>query len=127
MLKDAQITAARIAYAINTLSTIARNHTIVQGPLAVRRLRSLLTATGWSQGNLDIQWTETFWTSSRTNTRQFISLAGDFKGTTQPPADIRPAPASVVQQDDDSNFLRALARNGGLIAKVPTCALCLFT
>jgi len=113
MLGDAQDTAERIAYAINALATVSG------APVPV---------AGWSQGNLDIQWVLTFWTSARANTLQFISLAGDFRGTNLLAAlsvapGIVPLSRSILQQESGSNFLKALSKHGGLSAKVPTTSI----
>jgi len=114
MLNDAQETAERIAYAINTLATISG------GPIHV---------SGWSQGNLDIQWVLTFWKSARSNTLQFVSLAGDFRGTTissiggVSASPLIPLPPSLLQQEAGSNFLTALSNHNGLAAKVPTTSI----
>jgi len=109
MLGDAQDTAERIAYAINTLATVSG------APVPV---------AGWSQGNLDIQWVLTFWTSARANTLQFVSLAGDFRGTNLLAAlSGVPISPSILQQESGSNFLKALSKHDGLSAKVPTTSI----
>jgi len=113
MMDDAQNNAEYVAYAMGYL------YSKTGKPLPV---------LGWSQGNLVTQWALTFWPSIRAKTTSFISLAGDFKGTTEGPlvsaVELGLDSAAVKQQTEPgSMFLANLAAKGGLYNWVPTTSI----
>ncbi|KAE8203200.1 hypothetical protein A4X06_0g2045 [Tilletia controversa] len=99
---------------------------------AVRRLHAesgkAVPVAGWSQGNLIVQVGLTFFPQVRATVANFVSLAGDFRGTTNTGLLIaispnKQVPASSWQQFANSQLLTALANAGGLKAIVPTTSI----
>ena len=70
MLADIQVNAEYIAYAITAVAAASHKN---GGPVAFPLM-------AWSQGNLAISWTLTFWPSTRQYISNYISFAGDFGG-----------------------------------------------
>ena len=119
-LGDAQDSGALAAYSFHYISKLAGGKPI--------------TVIGHSQGNLNIQWGLTFWPSTRAAkggpVDQFISLAGDFHGTTEGALACTSQKIteggcvpSVIQQTAGSNFLNALAKHGGTNALTNTTSI----
>ncbi|KAK4702121.1 hypothetical protein P7C70_g4104, partial [Phenoliferia sp. Uapishka_3] len=123
MLADIQVNAEYIAFAIDTIA----NHSIANGG------PSNFPMMAWSQGNLAISWSLTFFPSTRKSISHYISFAGDFGGvsyenvantneTTRKRQVAMNAP-SVTQQLNPSNFLTAALAKGNKYAWVPTTSL----
>ncbi|CAD6886560.1 unnamed protein product [Tilletia caries] len=98
---------------------------------AVRRLHAesgkAVPVAGWSQGNLIVQVGLTFFPQVREKDANFVSLAGDFRGTTNgiiyDISSNKQVPAVIWQQAADSQIFTALANAGGLTAIVPTTSI----
>lgn len=111
LLADAQTNAEHIAYAINYISGVSKNKQI--------------GVISWSQGGLGTQWAFKYWPSTRKIVKNFIPISPDFHGTVQahilcPGFPVLPCPPSVVQQENNSTFVRTLLAGGGDSAYVPT-------
>lgn len=109
-LGDAQITAEYAAYALNYITAITK------------RNASIIT---FSQGSINVQWALKYWPSTRKHTTDFIALSPDYHGTVLAAA-ICPAfpnlgcAPGVLQQIDNSMFIKTLLADGGDSAYVPT-------
>lgn len=114
LLRDAQVNAEYIAYALNYISSISGNKNI--------------SVMAWSQGNLDTQWALKYWPSTRSIVNDFISISPDFHGTKTayiacpefPKISCAPA---VIQQEYSSNFITRLRMTDGDSAYVPTTSI----
>ncbi|KAL8292612.1 hypothetical protein RQP46_001224 [Phenoliferia psychrophenolica] len=122
MLADIQQNAEYIAYAINTIAVLSKKN---GGP-------SAFPIMAWSQGNLAISWTLTFWPSTRKHIARYISFAGDFGGVSYTDVantdeltrrQVATNAPSVIQQLSPSNFLTAAHAKGNKYAWVPTTSL----
>jgi hypothetical protein len=116
---DTQVNSEYVAYAINYVSTITSGSSNANN----------LAVIPWSQGNPDTQWAFQYWPSTRGAVTDFISISADFHGTTLAyfldpafPGDV-PLPPSVIQQEYDSNFIRALRGGGGGSPYVPSTSI----
>lgn len=112
--EDAQVNAEFVAYAVNYLSAVSGNR-----PLAI---------ISWSQGGLLVQWALKYWPSIREHVSDFIPLSSDFHGTLLgnafcPLLSPLLCDPSISQQAFDSNFAKALAKNDGDSAYVPTTSV----
>lgn len=110
-LRDAQVNAEYVAYAINYISAISGG--------------SKVAALTWSQGGLDTQWALKYWPSTRDALEDFIAISPDFHGTVEandlcPALDYFACTPSIWQQSWDANFVRTLREGGGDSAYVPT-------
>ncbi|TLD34819.1 Lipase B [Venturia nashicola] len=114
LLRDAQINAEYVAYALNYISSISSKKNI--------------SVMAWSQGNLDTQWALKYWPYTRSIVNDFISISPDFHGTNTAFIacpnfpNISCAPA-VIQQEHNSNFIFRLRKNDGDSAYVPTTSI----
>lgn len=70
MLADIQDNAQYVAWAVTLISAASQKN---GGP-------SKFPLMAWSQGNLCISWTLTFWPSTRQHISRYISFAGDYGG-----------------------------------------------
>jgi pimeloyl-ACP methyl ester carboxylesterase len=118
-LSDAQVTSEYVVSLVDRLYSAAGNNPI--------------NVIGHSQGNLNIQWVLNFWPSRRTKVATFISLAGDFQGTSEGPIidalqqiAVQGANPSFLQQSVilglQSAYLLALNKHGNM-ALVPTTSI----
>lgn len=116
---DAQLTSEYVVSAIQRLYRQAGNNSIL--------------LVGYSQGNLNIQWALNFWPSTREMVANYVSLSGDFQGTSEGPFVTslerlltQGAIPSILQQSvfkgKQSNYLQALNKRGN-IALVPTTSV----
>ncbi|EPQ27398.1 uncharacterized protein PFL1_04936 [Pseudozyma flocculosa PF-1] len=115
--QDAQTSSEYVARAVQILAPKSKTGTV--------------SIIGHSQGNINIQWALSFWPSIRPKVHQFVSLAGDFKGTLlaylgcaandllAPGTGCQP---SVLQQASNSRYLRVL-KNAAGSALVKTLSL----
>ena len=113
-LQDAQISAEYVAYAINYISqyTGGRNVSVI----------------AFSQGNLNTQWALKYFPSTRKVVSDYIGISPDYRGTVLaqvlcPGFPRRPCPPSILQQFDNSMFVRKLRQNGGDSEIVPTTTI----
>jgi len=121
-LGDAQLSAEYVAYGIGYLSQ--------RSPGASNRINVIAHSQG---AGLNVQWALTFWPSLRPSVINFISLAGDFKGTSlfNPLCGlsrlIGGCAASVLQQSPHSKLLAAQNSDqdldSGASALVPTTSI----
>ncbi|QDS74531.1 hypothetical protein FKW77_007541 [Venturia effusa] len=114
VLRDAQVNAEYVAYALNYISSISGNRNV--------------SVMAWSQGNLDTQWALKYWPSTRSIVNDFVSISPDFHGTTLayiacPKFPKVPCPPAVLQQEYGSNFITRLRMNDGGSAYVPTTSI----
>jgi hypothetical protein len=111
---DSQVTAEFAAYTINYLNA---------------RYNKKIYVLGASQGSLNVQWALKYWGSARSSITGFISVSGEFHGTT---IDLSLAydlqghislPQTLWQQSSTSQFVTHLLLNGGNTALVPTTSI----
>ncbi|KAM0756327.1 alpha/beta-hydrolase [Meredithblackwellia eburnea MCA 4105] len=114
-LGDAQLSAEYVAYGIQYYAPQSKTGKV--------------TVIGHSQGaGLNVQWALTFWPSTRALVQQFISLAGDFKGTAEGALFCNGLTSSCApsmwQQTMGSKYL-AVQNNAtaGGVALVPTSSI----
>ncbi|EGG12068.1 Hypothetical protein MELLADRAFT_89283 [Melampsora larici-populina 98AG31] len=110
-LDDIQISAEYVAYSIMTLAKQANSGKVM--------------IVSHSQGGLGVQWALTFWPSTHNLVEFFVSLAGDFKGSTLAKlVCLIRCPIALSQQRSDSKFIAALNSQNdtfsGAVARVPT-------
>lgn len=110
-LQDAQVSAEYVAYAINYMFqyTGGRNVSVI----------------AFSQGTLNTQWALKYFTSTRKLVSDYIGISPDYRGTVLaqvlcPGFPRLPCSPSVLQQFDNSTFVRILRQNGGDSEIVPT-------
>lgn len=115
LLNDAQTNAEYVAYAIAYLSSFSSS-----GKVSV---------ISWSQGGLITQWVLKYFPSTRSRVANFLPIAADFDGSILANVfclsafsniALAPCPPAVFQQQATSDFVRALRRNSGDSAYVPT-------
>lgn len=111
LLDDAQSNSEYIAYALNYIAAITNRN---------------VSLIAWSQGNLNAQWANKYWPSTRKITSNNIALSADYKGTTLAAlvdaTGLTKTPA-FIQQESKSRFLRTLRSSGGDSAYVPTTTI----
>ncbi|KAH9823245.1 hypothetical protein DFH28DRAFT_1048907 [Melampsora americana] len=94
-LDDIQISAEYVVYSIKTLAQVSDNGKVM--------------ILAHSQGGLVVQWALTFWTSTNELVELFISLAGDFKGSTLAKLIcLIKCPIALSQQRSNSRLIEAL-------------------
>ena len=110
-LQDAQVSAEYVAYAINYISqyTGGRNVSVI----------------AFSQGTINTQWALKYFPSTQKVVSDYIGISPDYRGTVLaqvlcPGFPRRPCPPSILQQFDNSTFVRILRQNGGDAEIVPT-------
>ena len=110
LLGDAQYSAELAAYTINYISSISQGKNV-----------SLIA---WSQGNINIQWANKYWPSTRSIVSDHIAISPDYHGTIQAnlidPGNAIAFSPSILQQQYNSNFITTLRSFGGDSAYVPT-------
>jgi pimeloyl-ACP methyl ester carboxylesterase len=106
-LSDAQVTSEFVVNFIRKLYAQMGNETI--------------SVLGHSQGNLNIQWALNFWPTTRNMVDDFISLAGDFHGTSEGLVSCTlqqllasGCAAATIQQTVGSEYLAALNKYGNM-------------
>lgn len=114
LLRDAQLNAEFVAYAINYISGISQGKKV--------------SIISWSQGGLISQWALKYWPSTRDHVGEFIPISPDFHGTKMVPVlcpafPKLPCAPSIIQQDYDSHFVTTLQTNDGNSAYVPTTTI----
>jgi hypothetical protein len=110
LLGDAQKSAELAAYTMNYISAVSGNVNV--------------SIIAWSQGNINIQWANKYWPSTRSILSDHIAVSPDYHGTILADLirfdDTIAFSPSVLQQQYNSNFITTLRSFGGDSAYVPT-------
>lgn len=107
-----------IPWCMVTMPDLTYGDIQIAGEYLVNAIRSMyqragrkISIVGHSQGGMSMRWALRFWPDTRNMVDDVIGLAGTNHGTTSPVVDIAclvECPPAMWQQDEDSNFIKAL-------------------